>query len=691
MASTFIANSYHVNFDSVLLISDHDRMLNMFKALEASVNTYMAMNHTIDARGKSDEPGVAEVAVVKRKCKSKKNSETTDETPVEIISEVAGSKKRPATEDSAPDVVPLQIIEPIPAATVVNLLCPSVYPGRGDWFFQLALMMRLWIRRNLLKTLMRLRKNTDEIEYIIGQITADTSKMGSDEKEQEEQRVDETDIGDDFNQWLEESFKDFVVNETGTVVEAESSKVPVVEKDMDKAVGNKHTKEEHMSIDDLLLQIYDYMMLPISTHDKGKEPLEENEPVRGNPAKETVELICGDVDFLVQFCDKVMTDVVDFFHSFSLNKLSDFDGLRYLKEKEKLMLSWAETEFLETAVKRRMYILAKYREMLLRKFLDSHRRFFAPGQPWTAMASQIIALLSVAHSKSLEDILAQQKEHGIIKDRPSSSQFFKDLADNSGAVLAQFYSMAKSTCWVRPMILVNGVWTPIQGNYFWKSSCRLSLFVNRRQVPESVVDTDFVPHGLFIEPVQHWGAAPSLINTWGWSRVCTEIVRYSMFWCLRPVRKDVCRDIVVYNLAVERIPTSFRRIIQQGVYTDGFVGYFSDSDLQSIPEFDSTSSDGSTVYRSPSPQVESFEEAESVEPSAHLALGPAISGVAQEEQSYFVESPESPPPTFQRQDTSASSSDSPMHFNSDDIPLDDTADVQPTFPAVTVDLSPLLD
>ncbi|KZV24183.1 hypothetical protein F511_03500 [Dorcoceras hygrometricum] len=187
--------------------------------------------------------------------------------------------------------------------------------------------------------------------------------------------------------------------------------------------------------------------LRISTHDKGKEPLEEDEPVKGNPARETVELICGDVDFLVQLRDHVMKDVVEFFHSFSLNKLSDLDALRDLKEKEKLMLDWAETDSLETAVRRKMYILAKYREMLLRKFLDSHRRYFAPGQPWTAMASQIIDLLSVAHSKSLEDLLAKQKEHGIITYRPSSSQLFKDLADNSGAVLAQFYSMAKSTCW----------------------------------------------------------------------------------------------------------------------------------------------------------------------------------------------------------------------------------------------------
>ncbi|KZV35983.1 hypothetical protein F511_16965 [Dorcoceras hygrometricum] len=319
-------------------------------------------------------------AVVKRKYKSKKKSETTDETPVEIIFVVAGSKKRPAAEDSAPvnpkkrrtvkgkanldvvpvaqDVVPLQIIEPIPAATVVKSPAPKRISRKRRLVLPTGSEDENMDTQEPVKDTDEIaEKHTDEIDDIIRQITAETSKMGSDEKEQEEQRVDETDIGDDFDQWLEESFKDFV--------------------DMDKAVGSKHTEEEHMSIDDLLLQISDDMMLPsvtaaeikkirlgesininevqerdwyyaslprISTHDKGKEPLEENEPVRGNPAKETVELICGDVDFLVQLRDK-------------------------------------------------------------------------------------------------------QKEHGIIKDQPSSSQLFKDIADNSGAVLAKFYSMAKSTCW----------------------------------------------------------------------------------------------------------------------------------------------------------------------------------------------------------------------------------------------------
>ncbi|KZV55427.1 hypothetical protein F511_41452 [Dorcoceras hygrometricum] len=311
--------------------------------------------------------------------------------------------------------------------------------------------------------------------------------------------------------------------ETANVEEAEGSKHPVVEKDLAQAVGSKQVAEELMSIDDLLLQIPDDMLLPsvtsaeitkirlgesisinevqerdlyyaslprISALDKGKEILEEDEPVKGNPVRETVELICGGVEFLVQLRDR-----------------------------------WAETDSLETAVKRKMYILAKYRELLLKKFLDSHRKYFIPGYPWTATTSQIIDLLIVAHSKSLEALVAHQKEHGLPVDQPCTSTFL-DASVGSGAVLAQFYSMAKSTCWVRPLVLIDGVWTPIQGNDFLRSSCKLSLFVNRKKLPETVIEDTFVPHVFFIEPVQYWGAAPALIKTWGWHRVFTDIVRY---------------------------------------------------------------------------------------------------------------------------------------------------------------------
>ncbi|KZV16443.1 hypothetical protein F511_31017 [Dorcoceras hygrometricum] len=296
------------------------------------------------------------------------------------------------------------------------------------------------------------------------------------------------------------------------------------------------------------------------------------------------------------------------------------------------------------------------------------KKYFIPGQPWTATASQIIDLLTVAHSKSLEALVAQQKEHGLPVEQPCTSTFL-DASVGSGAILAQFYSMAKSTCWVRPLVLIDGAWTPIQGTDFWRSSCKLSLFVNRKKLPETVIEDTFVPHVFFIEPVQYWGAAPALIKTWGWNRVCTDIVRYHMFGCLRPVREYVCTDIVVYNLGIERIPASFRKIFAQDIFTDSFVGYFRDSDVQNISDFEESSSDGSTVYRSPSPLRD--------EP---LALGPGILTVAQEEQLYFVQNPESPPATSPCLETSTSSTSMSMHFDADDIPVDDTADIHTSLP-----------
>ncbi|KZV17323.1 hypothetical protein F511_03934 [Dorcoceras hygrometricum] len=100
---------------------------------------------------------------------------------------------------------------------------------------------------------------------------------------------------------------------------------------------------------------------------------------------------------------------------------------------------------------------------------------------------------------------------------------------------------------------------------------------------------------------------------------------------------------------------------------------------QSIPEIDSDSSDGSTVYCSPSP------------PDASFALGPVVSPTTQEENLYFVESTESPPHSLQSQDSTSSSSGSPVHFDSTDIHLDSAADTQTSLPTATVDLSSLLD
>ncbi|KZV15555.1 structural maintenance of chromosomes protein 3 [Dorcoceras hygrometricum] len=719
-----------------------------------TVNTYVVMNETIDARGRSDEPSIATVAIVKRKSQSKKKSYSSEkaigEAQVEVSSEKVVLRKRPTGDELvvtkkkrtskskasssktsttmvtvAQDAVPLQIFEPTHATTAEQPPIPKYKSKKRRLVLsddetieervavetvenvQQHVTVEVTVKEPIVEHTAEEERHvsthegtiTDDVDVIIGHVLGETSQLETIEGEQGEQHFDETAIGDiasgsslvDQSDNLEQWFEDFVSRDAetvftsnsdldrgtgtvGTVADEEQLQVFVEKETVEKSAGSNPTDEEQMSLDDLLMQISDDMMLPsvtapeitkimsylpvkikevqehdwyyanlpkISATEKGKAPLEEADPVKGNPAREMVELICADVNFLVQMSDQVMHDVVEFFHSFSINKLSDLASLRALAEKEKFMLFWAKEDSLETAVRRRMYILAKYREMLLRKFLDSHRKYFTPGQTWTAMASQIIDLLSAAHSKSLEELQAQQQEHGIIMDRPSSSQLFKDFAGSSGAVLVQFYSLAKSICW----------------------------------------------------PVQYWGAASSIINSWGWFRVCLDIVQYSMFGCLRPVRdENFCREIVAISSVVdvvEKLPSNLCRVIHQGQATNSFVGYFSDSDVQqglnSNSDIDSVSSDCSTVYRSPYPQHDSFPSFQ--EAKTELSAHRESSSVP----SVLVSDPNAQVDMVRRPDSHIPTVDSPMRFNSDDLSLDDTADNQFLLPAVTTELSASLD
>ncbi|KZV49187.1 hypothetical protein F511_42074 [Dorcoceras hygrometricum] len=444
----------------------------------------------------------------------------------------------------------------------------------------------------------------DDVDMIIGQVISESADLSSNKKDQGDKLVDETDIGDDLmNGWIRRSR--FLILELMSQwwLQPILRKLPAASK---------------------VLRLGAFS----SIGDKGKAILVEDEQITENPASEIVALICRDVEVLVRVRDRVMKAVVNFFASFSLNTMPDMESLKDLKEKEKLMMEWAETNTLATAVRREMYVLTKYREMLLHTFLESCRRFLALDQPWTDMAVQVFSLLSAAHSQSLEDFKAQQQEHKIDMVQPNSSLPVIDSIDRSGVRLAHFYSIAKSICWVRPMVLIDEVWTPLQGSGYWRSDCKLSLFVDRKRLPESAVAEYFDSQVSLIEHARYWGAAPLLIKIWAWQRVCTEAIQFSVSGRLRPA--SFSSDIVIGNLGVERLPNYFLDDFEHGVNTDYFAEFLSGSIGQSDSEFDSASSSGDTAYRSPSP------------PDYAYALGPPIlSPTAQEERLYFVQSPDS--------------------------------------------------
>ncbi|KZV55575.1 hypothetical protein F511_12681 [Dorcoceras hygrometricum] len=595
-----------------------------------TVHTYIVTNTTIDARTESEEPGMAKTP------KGMKKLSSADEMPVYMFSEFTASKKRSATEADAPIIAKkrrtgkskpsvsqakLDIVQVATDVEPIQIVDPTHVEGTAP-----PLVLR---RKSRKRKLVLSRDSDDEsvgteeiskeadaavaistVEADIAKVLEETLAFGVTETTQESQVFDEALFEEDFTRWLD----DFVARHNEPELGSTHNEA--------QAAGSIHSvadKEVNMLIDDLLIQICDDLLLPVtaaevtmlrlgafsSSGDKGKAKLGEDDQVTDNAARKLFALICRDVEVLVQVRDRLMQAVVDFFASFSLNSMPDMDSLKDLKEKERLMLAWAETTTLAVAVRRQLYVLIKYHELLLRTILESYQRVL-----------------------------------------------------NFGVAVATYRYL---------------VWTPAQGPEFWSSSCNLSLFLDNLQMPGPAIQKLFVPLISFIEPDQYWANVPWLMRIWRWTKVCEEVVAFNLSGGLRPVRKDACYAITVHNLGVERIPANFLRLFAQGLASHNFVDSVVREDLgdteevvlTGIEEVELASSDVSTLYRSPSPPSPGVD---SLEHDLRFALGPAIfSRTEQEERLYFVQSPDSPPAVSPHHESSSSSTDVSLHFDSTDV------------------------
>ncbi|KZV19071.1 hypothetical protein F511_44616 [Dorcoceras hygrometricum] len=195
----------------------------------------------------------------------------------------------------------------------------------------------------------------------------------------------------------------------------------------------------------------------IPAEDKGKELLVEKDPVKGNPAKEHYSLICADIDLLVSLRAQTIDEVATFFRSFSLRKLSSIN-FEEMYSKEEQVLRWGETESPQIAIQRKIYILLKYRTILVWKFLDAWRINFAPGQGSTAVDIQVIELLSALHLSLLKELAKEARILGLTWTKPCCSSVFEGSPRDRGAVIARSNSNTRSLCWIRRKFLVNGLW-----------------------------------------------------------------------------------------------------------------------------------------------------------------------------------------------------------------------------------------
>ncbi|KZV36661.1 hypothetical protein F511_26668 [Dorcoceras hygrometricum] len=170
---------------------------------------------------------------------------------------------------------------------------------------------------------------------------------------------------------------------------------------------------------------------------------------------------------LSQLREKVIDEIVSFFSSFSLRHLAVLGPLSDIAAKEEHILVWAETDSLQTAVNRRLYIVSMYREMLLRKFLEARNKNFKSGQPTTIIDLQILEMLSDAHRVTLEELKEQMRVHKLEWTRPVNSRFFEGAERDRGAFIARSNTNIISTCWIRRLLKVYGVWKVVEDVDRW--------------------------------------------------------------------------------------------------------------------------------------------------------------------------------------------------------------------------------
>ncbi|KZV18095.1 dystroglycan-like [Dorcoceras hygrometricum] len=281
--------------------------------------------------------------------------------------------------------------------------------------------------------------------------------------------------------------------------------------------------------------------------------LVEKDSIKGNPAQEHYFLINADIDLLVDLRAKVIDEVAQFFNSFSLKKLATIN-IEEMYKKEEQVLSWGETESPQLAIQRKLYILLKYREVLVWKFLDSWKSNFVPGQGSSAIDLSVIDLLSDLHLFFLEELTKEARAHGLSWKKPCCSRVFEGKIRDRGAVIARSNTSTRSSCWRRTMLKVDGAWIvePCADRWVKIPWQILSCDVHRQR-----------QYGESLPPVNNFFKT----LTKRWADICLEVVEFCASKRLLPVGSlQFCRSLSlvepVFRVAPSQSPVFALRVSQ---------------------------------------------------------------------------------------------------------------------------------
>ncbi|KZV18717.1 hypothetical protein F511_39850 [Dorcoceras hygrometricum] len=537
--------------------------------------------------------------------------------------------------------------------------------------------------------------NVDDVDVIIEQVIAETAQLETDEGE----LVDEPDVSraaaedqavekaDEVYRWFDLPYEVLIAGNTEQMVTTAGDTDEEFIADQVFGIGVEEMEtedveqsaDEAMLLEDILMTIpvdcplpsvgveitkiilgktisipgvnegdwYKVSLPKIPTADKGKAPLLERDPVKGNPIKEQFSLILADIEVLVMLREKIIEDVDRFFNSFSLKRLATLKIDESYFDKEALILSWAETDSTRVSLNRRTYILTKYRELLIRKFLEARKINFTLGEGSSATDLKVLEMLYALHMFVVEELKEQTMAHGLKWEKTCCSKIFEGRPRDPGAIIARTNTNTLSTCWIRTMIRVEGVWVIEPCADHWVT------------IPREVVNNEISRQRSYDDTLPLVNAFFRVMRM-RWADVCMEVAQFVSSDRLLPVGSlNFCRTLAVVEpvfVFVSRQSPVISWRLSQLCTTFIWYNLFSSLSTADIRSFVSTIAFERTVFR----DVQIVQSSVSAIPSVQSSFASA-------DRSYVKllldQRPQSPSTT----------ADSSMHFVEDDTQLEDVS------------------
>ncbi|KZV31273.1 hypothetical protein F511_13067 [Dorcoceras hygrometricum] len=306
--------------------------------------------------------------------------------------------------------------------------------------------------------------------------------------------------------------------------------------------------------------------------------------------------------------------------------------------KEELVLTWAEAESTGVDLQRKVYILMKYREMLLRKFLEARKMNFVPGVGDSAVDLKILDRLSDIHSFVLEELKKETQAYGLSWKKTCCSKIFEGRPRDRGAVIARTNTNTPSRCWIRTMILVDGVWVVEPCADQW---VKIPKPIVQNEVPRQRYYDDTLP----------------LISTFfrvlrkQWEDVCFEVCEFFVSGKLLPVGSmNFCRSLPVAQPVYSftpRQPTVFALRLYQ--FCTVFIqnSLFSSLFLEDIRSFVGSIASERTVLRNDQ-IISSVASTDFVAQRTSLVLDQRHSSSSSSDESMNFYEPDTATTTFSR-------------------------------------------